>query len=95
MKLKEDILNTKDINESQYNKLLEKQQNNTATYDDILQIDRYYMKTLWKVDNIEKVFVDKYYGKNHVIDNLRLSCLVLFKNCSNVINFSRSSNVGD
>lgn len=69
---KEEILNTDDIDKVKYEKLLEKQQNNMATHDDKLQIDKYCMKTLWKVDNVDKEFIDKYYGRNHVIENVRL-----------------------
>ena len=52
--------------------MLIKQQNNEASHEDKIQIERYLFKKTWKVDDLTEEFLNKYYGKTNTLLNLRL-----------------------
>ncbi len=68
---KDEILNTKDIDQDTFHELLSKQMNNQATKQDKLEIERYVIKIDWKIDEITNDFLSKFYGKTYVLYNLR------------------------
>lgn len=72
--LKEEVFKANDIDHEEFNDLLNKQCNNQATRDDKILIERYMLKKDWKIDVLTADFVEKYYGKTHVLINLR--CLL-------------------
>lgn len=72
--LKDEILKADDINNETFNHLLDKQINNEASREDKILIERFMLKKDWKVDEITNEFIEKYYGKTHVLINLR--CLL-------------------
>jgi len=68
---KDEVLKASDINKSEFNALLTKQFNNLATRDDKIKIERYMIIKDWKLDEITDDFLNKFYGKTHVLFNLR------------------------
>lgn len=72
--LKEEVLKADDIDHEEFNDLLNKQCNNQASREDKILIERYMLKKDWKVEEITAEFLEKYYGKTHVLNNLR--CLL-------------------
>jgi hypothetical protein len=72
--LKEELKETTDINKEEFNILLKKQTNITATREDKIQIERYLFKKHWKVQHLTEDFINKYYGKSQALYNLR--CLI-------------------
>ena len=69
---KEELLEANDINKVEYKALLKKQKNNTASRKDKVEIEKYVYKDKWNVKEINEEFLDKYYGKTHVLNNLRM-----------------------
>ena len=72
--LKEEVLKADDIDHEEFNDLLNKQCNNQASREDKILIERYMLKKDWKIEEITSEFLEKYYGKTHVLNNLR--CLL-------------------
>jgi hypothetical protein len=68
---KDSILKAKDIMPSQYENLLNKQKNNEATEDDKLSIIKYCYKYYWKVDEVNKKFLDDAFRNTHILFNLK------------------------
>lgn len=77
---KDDILECGDITSDHLDTLLIKQRNNKATKEEKIMIERYILKKDWKLvtDNengdgkiLDAEFLDKYYGKTHILLNLR------------------------
>ena len=69
--LKNEILNAHDIEQVEFNKLLKKQLNNEATREDKILIERFMIKKDWKLNEVTDDFLKSFYGKNHVLHNLR------------------------
>ena len=67
---KESIANADDIDKDCFNEFMKCQMNNTATTEMKNAIEKYLYHKTWKVDiNVE--FLDKWFRKTHVLDNLR------------------------
>lgn len=69
--LKEEILCAENIKPSAYFKLLKKQQTNCATQTDKMKIEKHFFKLVWKVDEINEEFLDKYIAMTPTLLNLR------------------------
>ena len=67
--LLEEILEAEDITKNTYLHLLKKQRNNQATRNEKIIIERFLYKTKWKIDVINREFLEKAYRKMHVLDN--------------------------
>ena len=74
MILKDEILKANDISYETFNHLLDNQINNKAGREDKILIERYMLKKDWKINAVTNDFLEKYYGKTHVLINLR--CLL-------------------
>ena len=75
--MKDSIFEASNITSDMFNDMLERQQYNRATRDDKLAIEKYMFKKHWKIDDVTEVtkeFLDKYYGKDEMLTNLR--CLL-------------------
>jgi hypothetical protein len=68
---KDSILKAKDIMPSQYEILLNKQKNNEATEDDKLSIIKYCYKYYWKVEEVNKKFLNDAFRNTHILFNLK------------------------
>lgn len=69
--LKDEIMEAVDINYEQFNILMNKQKKNTATKEDKVEIEKYLLKKAWKINDVSKAFLDRYYGKTDKLFNLR------------------------
>jgi hypothetical protein len=69
--LKEDILSADDPTEEEFRELMVKQRSNKATAEEKLMIEKHMYKKNWGIDTIDATFLDKYYGKTHILFNLR------------------------
>jgi len=65
------ILNSQDIDIDKYNKLKEESKKRRLNNDEIAEINRCELKIKWKNANIDRDFLDNFYGKDYMIDNLR------------------------
>jgi|SaaInlStandDraft_4_1057021.scaffolds.fasta_scaffold02228_6 hypothetical protein len=66
-----ELLEADDINDMEYTQLLLKQKLSKTTRLDKTKIEKHSYKKIWKVDKVDKDFLDKFYGKNNMIHNLR------------------------
>lgn len=71
---KEGILLAADIDDDQYNKYMDMYRENIESLrqDEILSVEKYLFMRIWKIDEIDKDFVDKWYDKTYIIYNLKL-----------------------
>lgn len=69
---KEDVLNAPDIDFTTYDNYIIYQNNNIATTEQKLAIEKQTYKNHFWVETIDKEFLKKYYRKIHVLCNLRL-----------------------
>jgi hypothetical protein len=69
--LKDEILESKDINIELYNLLYKKMCDNKATREEKFMIEKFALKIDWKVEEITDDFLSKFLGKTHVLYNLR------------------------
>ncbi|ARF10087.1 superfamily II helicase [Indivirus ILV1] len=72
--MKDEILKANNIDNDEYNHLLSNQRNNIATREDKIQIERYLFMKEWGIVELNEEFLDKYYGKTYILNNLR--CLI-------------------
>jgi hypothetical protein len=70
--VKDEIVDAKDIDDDTFNDLLSSQKNNTATREEKVQIEKHLYKKNWKVETIDKQFIEKYYGMTGTLQNLRI-----------------------
>ena len=69
---KDEILKASDINKTEYNVLLSKQIENEATKEEKIKVERFMIRKDWKIDGeITDDFLSKFYGKTHVLYNLK------------------------
>lgn len=69
--MKEEILKADDIDNDTYEALLNKQKSNQATRDEKMTIEKHIIKKDWNINKIDYDFMEKFYGKTHVLYNLR------------------------
>ena len=69
--IKKNIMEAQDINHETYLNLLNKQRRNDATEEDKMKIKRYIIKRDWKVVELTEKFMTDFYGKTHILFNLR------------------------
>jgi len=63
------ILQAVDINEEEYETCMENIKASRGDDDQKYEIEKYELKKNWKVKKITKEFLDKFYGKNNVLNN--------------------------
>ncbi|AYV82821.1 MAG: superfamily II helicase [Hyperionvirus sp.] len=68
------LLATKDIDQATYDLYHSEKIKNYATSEKKLMMERFEYKTFWKVKEFDKAFLLQFYGKHHVLQNLR--CLL-------------------
>jgi hypothetical protein len=66
-----DIINAEDLKEEDYNVLVKKQEGGYATKEDKCAIEKHLYKLNFNVETIDQEFMKKYYGKIHVLKNLK------------------------
>ena len=66
-----EIINAEDLEEDDYNILVKKQEGGYATKDDKCAIEKHLYKLNFNVETIDEEFMKKYYGKIHVLKNLK------------------------
>lgn len=66
-----DILNSPSINNDQYKDILRKICNDQATREEKISLEKYNIKEFWNIENITEEFLNKFYGKNEILQNLR------------------------
>lgn len=69
--MKQEILLADDIDRGTYHTLEQKTITNKATREDKMKMEKYMLKINWKVNEITEDFMEKFYGKTHVLFNLR------------------------
>ena len=69
MTKRDKIANAKDIDRSEYDIL--KAQKTQLSVEDKLAIDRYELKKIWKLKELNEDFLFRWFGKTHVLKNLR------------------------
>ena len=67
----DEIIKADDIDYNIFKSLLIKQKSNLATKDDKFAIDKYMIKREWNIKNVDKEFLNKFYGKTYILRNLR------------------------
>jgi len=92
---KDKIINSLDIDTLKCNQILLKINANDATEGEKLSVYKKQMKTFWKVQNIDKSFMDKYFRKENIIVNLRYLLDKDLSNCTDYIdnNIEEKSNI--
>lgn len=68
---KNEIIKSEDIDADTFNYFLKLQRNNNATKEIKLAIERYIFKKEWNVKELTEEFINRYYGKTHILHNLR------------------------
>ena len=68
---KNEIISAPNINNNLYDVLLNKQELNKITRSEQLMMEKYLLKKDWKIKIITPEFMEKYYGKTHILYNLR------------------------
>jgi len=66
------ILNAEDIDREEFNMLKMNQLNGTATKKEKYMIEKYLYKSYFHMNNLNYEFMKTYYGKIHVLTNLKL-----------------------
>jgi len=69
--LKDEIFKADDCDGNTYNILFKKVCNNEATREDKIIVEKYKFKKDWKIDEVTDEFLSNFYGKTHVLYNLR------------------------
>ncbi len=69
--MKEELLQAENLTDEQYKILINKQKQNLATHIEKIQIEKHLYKTNWKITEITAEFLDKYYRKTYVLNNLK------------------------
>lgn len=70
--IKEEILNTKDITNDEYQKILELQNKGYSTQEDKLKIEKHIYKLKWDIDEINKDNIDVIYSSTSKMENLKV-----------------------
>jgi hypothetical protein len=71
---KEGLLKALDIDKSTYKEYMKNQERNSATSDQKYAIEKYMYKQNWKIDTVDRKFIDKWFRKTYVLRNLK--CLI-------------------
>lgn len=71
LNVKDELANAEDITDNEFKNLLMLQNNNKATRNDKLMIEKHMYKKNWGVDKIDREFLEKYYGKTYILFNLK------------------------
>jgi len=69
--MKEELISAEDISKTEYAKLFGKKIKNEATHEDKIKLERYDYIEYWKLDTLDALFLERWYGKNHVLHNIR------------------------
>lgn len=69
---KDEIIAAADIDQDEFEDVLLKQKNNDATKEDKLSIEKFMYKNIWKIEEVNEEFMDKFYQKTPILCNLRL-----------------------
>lgn len=69
--MKDELLETNDITDEEYKLLYLKKITNNATKEDKLKIEKHKYKLDWGVDEIDEDFLNKFYRKTPMLNNLR------------------------
>ena len=69
--IQDEIVMAKDINQHEYEYLILKQKSGNATHQDKIQLEKYMYETQWGTKEITTEFMNKFYGKTPVLNNLR------------------------
>lgn len=67
---KNDILNTKDINDNDFKDLLNKDKNKLS-FDEICSVKKYEIKQFWNIKKINLDFLDNFFEKEYILINLK------------------------
>jgi len=67
-----EFMKIENINKKTYGELCDKKKRNECTKEDKQKIDKYKYKLEWKLDEITKEHLDKFYGKTEVLRNLKM-----------------------
>jgi len=64
------IIEAEDIDEVKFKQYLDKQNNNTASEAEKYAVEKYMYKKNWGVKEIDQEFMDKWFRKTYVLDNI-------------------------
>jgi len=67
---KEDILKAQNINEHTYNEYITLNKNRDATNEQLYAVEKYLYKKNWNIDDIDDNFINNWFGKTYVLNNL-------------------------
>ena len=76
------IIDAEDLTDNKFKQYLEKQNNNNATEAEKYAIEKHMYKKHWKIKKIDKDFMDLWFRKTHVLDNIK--CLLHGKGISHL-----------
>ena len=69
--MKDSIIEAKDIDMETYIQLNKLVKSNMATRENKLSIEKYVLKKIWNIEEINDNFMEKFYGKNYILHNLK------------------------